>query len=111
MGVSLDNSSLALKVGDIATLKATITPENADNLNYSFATSNDKVATVIPKVGKVTAVAAGTATITVTTEDGSKTSSCEVTVTAAQSEAPKAPEAPTDVISTATKDGAVITAK
>ncbi|WP_235804256.1 Ig-like domain-containing protein [Companilactobacillus mindensis] len=102
---------MALKVGDTATLKATITPENADNLNYSFATSNDKVATVTPKVGKVTAVAAGTATITVTTEDGSKTASCEVTVTAAQSEAPKAPEAPTDVTSTATKDGATITAK
>lgn len=75
---------MTLKVGDTATLKATITPENADNLNYSFSTSDSKVATVTPKAGNVTAVSAGTTTITVTTEDGSKTATCEVTVTATE---------------------------
>jgi uncharacterized protein YjdB len=82
--VTLDNSKLVLKVGDIATLKPSIEPSDADNLNYSFSTSDSKVATVTPKAGKVTAVSAGTTTITVTTEDGSKTATCEVTVTATE---------------------------
>lgn len=80
----MNNSKLDLKVGDTATLKPNIEPSDADNLNYSFTTSNSKVATVTPKAGKVTAVSAGTATITVTTEDSSKTATCEVTVTAAE---------------------------
>ncbi|MBR3409390.1 MAG: Ig-like domain-containing protein, partial [Candidatus Methanomethylophilaceae archaeon] len=42
-------------------------------------TSNSKVATV--SNGVVKAVAAGNATITVTTEDGSHTATCELTVT------------------------------
>ena len=44
-----------------------------------FETSNEKAATVDGN-GKVTAVANGKATITVTTEDGEKTAACEVTV-------------------------------
>ena len=44
-----------------------------------FETSDEKVATVDGN-GKVSAVANGKATITVTTEDGEKTAACEVTV-------------------------------
>lgn len=79
--VSLDPTSTTLEVGDEATLTASITPSNADNKKVSWSSSNNDVATV--NNGTITAVAEGTATITVTTEDGSKTATCEVTVNAA----------------------------
>ena len=78
-GVSLDEDSLNLEVGDSETLTATISPNNATNTNVTWSTSNGGVATV--NNGVVTAVAAGNATITVTTEDGSFTDTCSVTVT------------------------------
>ena len=78
--VSLSKSSATLTEGDEFTLTATINPNNATNKNVSWKSSNTSVATV--SNGKVTAVKAGSATITVTTEDGGKTATCEVTVNA-----------------------------
>ena len=81
-GVALDQSTLSLTVGGAtATLVATITPSNADNLNINWSTSDANVA-IVDGVGKVTPVGAGTATITVTTVDGGKTDTCAVTVAA-----------------------------
>ena len=81
-GVALDQSTLSLTVGGAtATLVATITPANADNLNINWSTSDANVA-IVDGVGKVTPVGAGTATITVTTVDGGKTDTCAVTVAA-----------------------------
>ena len=80
-GVSLDKTTLNLNPGKEGTLTATITPDNATNQNVTWKSSDTKVATV--DNGLVTAVAEGTATITVTTEDGSKTARCTVTVTTA----------------------------
>ncbi|WP_077369466.1 Ig-like domain-containing protein [Anaerosalibacter sp. Marseille-P3206] len=77
--VSLDKSTLDLEIGKIETLTATVNPENATNKKVNWSSSDEKVATVDGS-GKVTAIAAGTVTITVTTEDGSKTAICEVTV-------------------------------
>ena len=77
--VSLNYTSIEMTEGDQFTLTATFTPENATNKNIIWTTSNAEVATVSD--GKVTAVKAGTATITVTTEDGNKTATCEVNVT------------------------------
>jgi len=78
-GVTLDKETLTLTVGGAdGTLAATITPVNASNKNVSWTSSDESVATV--DNGIVTPVAAGTATITVTTEDGSFTDTCEVTV-------------------------------
>ena len=79
--VSLDKTSLELTKGGTDTLTATITPNNASNKSVTWNSSNPSVATV--ENGVVTAVSAGTATITVTTVDQSKTATCEVTVTAA----------------------------
>jgi len=79
-GVSLNKSSLELTEGDIETLTATIAPSNATNKNVTWSSSNSSVATV--SEGKITAVKVGTATITVKTEDGSKTAECKVTVKA-----------------------------
>ncbi len=78
-GVTLDKTELALKVDESAVLKATVLPENALNKKVTWKSSDTKVATVDAN-GKVTAVAPGTATITVTTEDGNKTATCTVKV-------------------------------
>ena len=60
-------------------LTATISPANASNKAVTWFTSNPSVATVSDN-GLVTAVSEGTATITVTTEDGQKVATCTVTV-------------------------------
>ena len=78
-GVALDRSSATLNINKTLTLKATVTPSDASNKTVSWKTSNAKVAAV-DKNGKVTANAAGMATITVTTEDGKKTAACKLTV-------------------------------
>ena len=81
-GVTLDKSTLSLEVGATATLNATIAPSNASYKAVKFTSSDDKVATV-DNEGKVTAVKAGTADITVESlMDGSKTAKCALTVTA-----------------------------
>ena len=79
--VSLSNTTLNLTIGDTATLDPTVEPDNATNKNVTWSTSNADVAEV--SGGTVTAKGTGEATITVTTEDGGKTATCEVTVNAA----------------------------
>ena len=78
-GVSLDRTSASLNVGGTVTLTATVSPSDATNKDVTWSSSNPSVATV--ENGVVTAVGDGTATITVTTVDGSYTATCEVTVT------------------------------
>ena len=78
--VSLNKTSLTLAKGKSETLKATVSPTNATNKNVTWTSSNTSVATVSSS-GKVTAVAVGTAQITVTTKDGYKKATCTVTVT------------------------------
>lgn len=80
--VSLDKTNLKLTEGETAQLTATVLPETATNRNVTWSSNAPGVATV-DSSGKVTAVAPGTATITVTTEDGNKTATCAVTVAAA----------------------------
>ena len=77
-GVSLNKDSTSLTVGDTETLTATITPDNATNKNVTWSSDTPSVASV--NNGVVTAVAPGTATITVTTVDGGFTATCAVTV-------------------------------
>jgi len=77
--VALSQSVLELTVGDNATLTATVSPTNATNRNVSWSSSDVTVAGV-DSGGKVSALKAGTVTVTVTTEDGGKTAACSVTV-------------------------------
>jgi len=79
-GVKLDKDTLTLIVGSKETLTAQIDPANATNKNVTWSSSAPAVATVDTS-GLVTAVATGSATITVTTEDGGFTATCAVTVT------------------------------
>ena len=79
-GVTLNTETLELFTGGSATLTATVEPSDAANQNVTWASSDPSVATV-DAAGKVTAVAPGTATITVTTADGNHTATCTVTVT------------------------------
>ena len=79
--ISLNKSAITLTEGDSETLTATIKPDNATNKKYNWKSSDSAVASVSAD-GKVTAIKPGSATITVTTEDGGKTASCQVTVKA-----------------------------
>ena len=77
--VKLNKTSLSLTIGKTYTLKATTTPTYATNQNVTWKTSNNKIVRVSSK-GKIRALKAGTATITVITEDGKKKATCTVTV-------------------------------
>ena len=78
--VRLSDTELHLNVGDTKTLTATVDPDNATNKNVSWKSDNESVATV-DQDGNVSAVGSGSAKVTVTTEDGGLTATCEVTVT------------------------------
>ena len=77
-GISLNKTSLSIQKGQTQTITATVSPSNATNKTITWTTSNGNVATV--SGGKITAKAAGTATITAKTNNG-KTASCKVTAT------------------------------
>ena len=81
LGVTLDKQTMNLTAGSTGSLTATINPANAANKSLTWTSDNTAVATVNEN-GVVTAVAAGTANITVKTVDGEKTAVCAVTVTA-----------------------------
>jgi hypothetical protein len=78
-GVTLDRGTMTLTVGGATgTLIATVAPATATNKTVTWTSSNTSVATVAN--GVVTPISAGTAIITVTTADGSKTATCNITV-------------------------------
>lgn len=81
LGVTLDKQTMNLTAGSTGSLTANINPANAANKSLTWTSDNTAVATVNEN-GKVTAVAEGTANITVKTVDGEKTAVCAVTVTA-----------------------------
>ncbi|MDE5996996.1 MAG: Ig-like domain-containing protein, partial [Muribaculaceae bacterium] len=78
-GITLDKTELNLTEGDTATLIVTVNPENATDKTVTW-TSNDADVATVDEDGQVTAVKAGTATITASC--GDKTVTCTVTVSA-----------------------------
>lgn len=83
-GVKLSAASMTLREGDKGTLTATVEPANATNKNVEWWTSDLDVVSVTSTLGGsngyVEARGAGKATVTVKTEDGEFSASCEITV-------------------------------
>jgi uncharacterized protein YjdB len=79
-GVTVSPASATIAAGSSSQLGATVAPGNATNQNVSWSSSNSSVATVNAS-GLVSGVTAGSATITVTTQDGNKTATAAITVT------------------------------
>lgn len=78
-GITLDQTTATLTEGETVALTATVSPDDATDKTVTWGTSDAKVAIV--ENGVVTAVAAGTTTITAKANDGSGVSAqCEVTV-------------------------------
>jgi len=80
-GVTLNQSNATLSIGNTLQLTAIVLPDSATNRNVTWS-SNSTVATV-NNSGVVTAVSAGTAIITVTTQDGNYIARCTITVSSA----------------------------
>jgi len=78
-GISLENEELYIYVGDYVTLNFTVSPADASDQSVRWSSSDTSVARVSIN-GRVTALAPGSAVITVTTNDGGYTASISVTV-------------------------------
>lgn len=77
-GVSLIPQEKELIIGETFTLVATVLPAEASDPTVTWSSSAPEIATV--ENGLVSALAEGAATITVTTKDGGKTATCQITV-------------------------------
>ena len=77
--VELNKTTLKIPKNSTATLKASVKPDRAVNQTVAWSSSNTNIATVNSE-GEVSGIAEGTATVTVTTEDGGFKANCEVTV-------------------------------
>lgn len=78
--IVLNKTEGVLTVGNSITVTATVTPDNATNTTINWTSSDEKVATVDSN-GKITAVAAGNATIKATSEsDGDVSADYALTV-------------------------------
>lgn len=86
-GVALSPNRLDLPIGAYQLLTTTIIPSNASNREIKYFSSNESVAKV-SSTGIVTTLREGNTTITVTTNDGSFTDTCSITVNSNQNKAP-----------------------
>ena len=86
-GVSVSPVTASVAVGATTALTATVAPANATNKTVTWSSSAPTIATVSTS-GVVTGVGAGSATITVRTQDGGFTATSIVTVTGGNSGTP-----------------------
>lgn len=77
--VKVTPTALSLGIGETAVLKAEVEPADA-SVNAVLWSVTQGTAVTVDGYGKVTAMAAGTATVTAETVDGGKKASCTVTV-------------------------------
>lgn len=89
--VTINKTSLSLKVGESEILVASVKPENTTDKTVTWSSSDTSVATV-DKSGKVVAVSKGKSTITA--QAGDKAATCDLTV---QSNSSSAPEGSVDL--------------
>ena len=78
--VEISEKNLSMSVFNRKQLTAAVAPSNAAKKGVIWSSSNTGVA-IVDQNGRITSVAEGTATITVTTLDRGLTDNCEVTVT------------------------------
>ncbi|MCE2617272.1 Ig-like domain-containing protein [Bacteroidaceae bacterium 14-104] len=78
-GISLSSTKLTLVKGTTETLVAKVLPEDVTNKDVTWASSDNKIATV--KDGAITAVNGGNVVITATSLDGNFKATCNVAVT------------------------------
>ena len=78
-GISVNPSNLNLEEGETSQLTATIAPINATDQTVSWVSSDPSIATVDAN-GLVTAIAVGSTSITVTSNDGRFTASVTINV-------------------------------
>ncbi len=78
--ISIVPTSHELDINETITLAAIFNPGNATFRNVTWSSNATGIATVNATTGLVTGLVPGTATITVTTEDGNKTATSEITV-------------------------------
>lgn len=78
-GVTIAPKTAEVAVGETTRLTANVAPVKATNKKVTFSSSDNEVATVDTD-GTVSGIAAGEATITVTTKDGAKTDTAVITV-------------------------------
>lgn len=81
-GVTVSQKTATMKVGDTKKVSAIVQPTDATNQAIAWSSDNEAIATVAQD-GTITAVAEGTANVTVTTQDGNKKDSVSVTVNTA----------------------------
>lgn len=79
--VSVSPQTTSVAVDGTRQLTVTVLPAEASNKNVTFTSSDEAIATVTP-AGLITGVTEGSATITITTVSGNKTTTVAVTVTA-----------------------------
>ncbi|MFV9068732.1 Ig-like domain-containing protein [Serratia fonticola] len=83
-GVTLDKSTLTVRLGESFVLTPTIAPPSATNKAVMWTSSapGNAMINASGATGNGNAVGVGTSTITVKTADGAKAATCVVTVTA-----------------------------
>lgn len=77
--VEFINTPSSINIGDTYQLSWVVTPSSAKNKSVTFFSSNNSIAT-ISALGVISALANGTVSITVTTEDGNRTDTCSIEV-------------------------------
>ena len=78
-GVSVQPATATLQEGETLQLEAVITPADATEKGVEWSSNNDKAA-IVDANGLVTALAPGSASITVKTRDGGHSARCRITV-------------------------------
>lgn len=77
--ISVTKREITLHPGESATLSVSIEPEDATDKTIRFISSDPSLA-VVDENGRITAIASGTATVTIFSADGNTQASCLVTV-------------------------------
>ena len=83
--ISLSQNSLSINKGETTTLNANILPEGATNKNVTWSANNSNVSLTPSALScEILGNTVGSSVVTVTTEDGNKTTSCNITINETQ---------------------------